>query len=52
MRHQRFAAKNIRGFGLLQRDRDFANYQDLFNSLPTGAQRLGRAAAATGAKAK
>jgi glucans biosynthesis protein len=32
MRHQRFAAKNIRGFGLLQRDRDFADYQDLFNS--------------------
>jgi len=32
MRHQRFATKNIRGFGLLQRDRDFATYQDLFNS--------------------
>jgi len=31
MRHQRFAAKNIRGFGLLQRDRDFASYEDLFN---------------------
>jgi glucans biosynthesis protein len=31
MRHQRFAAKNIRGFGLLQRDRSFADYQDLFN---------------------
>jgi periplasmic glucans biosynthesis protein len=31
MRHQRFAAKNIRGFGLLQRDRDFADYEDLFN---------------------
>jgi periplasmic glucans biosynthesis protein len=31
MRHQRFAAKSIKGFGLLQRDRDFANYQDLFN---------------------
>ncbi|HWI57784.1 MAG TPA: glucan biosynthesis protein G [Bacillota bacterium] len=31
MRHQRFAAKNIKGFGLLQRERDFANYQDLFN---------------------
>lgn len=31
MRHQRFATKGIRGFGLLQRDRDFANYQDLFN---------------------
>ena len=31
MRHQRFGAPNIRGFGLLQRDRDFANYQDIFN---------------------
>jgi glucans biosynthesis protein len=31
MRHQRFAAKNIRGFGLMQRDRDFASYQDIFN---------------------
>jgi glucans biosynthesis protein len=31
MRHQRFAAKDIRGFGLLQRERDFAAYQDLFN---------------------
>jgi len=31
MCHQRFAAKDIRGFGLLQRDRDFASYQDLFN---------------------
>ncbi|MBC8094430.1 MAG: glucan biosynthesis protein, partial [Akkermansiaceae bacterium] len=31
MRHQRFAAKEIKGFGLLQRERDFAAYQDLFN---------------------
>ncbi len=31
MRHQRFGARNIRGFGLLQRDRDFASYQDIFN---------------------
>ena len=31
MRHQRFAANNIRGFGLLQRDRNFADYEDLFN---------------------
>ena len=31
LRHQRFAAKDIRGFGLLQRERDFAAYQDLFN---------------------
>jgi len=32
LRHQRFPANNLRGFGLLQRDRDFASYQDLFNS--------------------
>lgn len=32
MQHQRFAAKDIRGFGLLQRDRDFDDYQDLFKS--------------------
>lgn len=32
MRHQVFAAKHLRGFGLLQRDRNFADYQDLFNS--------------------
>ena len=31
MRHQRFVAKDIRGFGLLQRERNFASYQDLFN---------------------
>jgi glucans biosynthesis protein len=31
MLHQCFAAKDIRGFGLLQRERDFACYQDLFN---------------------
>ncbi len=31
MRHQRFATKGIRGFGLLQRDRDFSSYEDLFN---------------------
>jgi len=31
LRHQQFPAKNLRGFGLLQRDRDFANYQDIFN---------------------
>jgi glucans biosynthesis protein len=31
MRHQTFAANNIRGFGLLQRDRNFADYQDMFN---------------------
>ena len=31
MRHQHFVANNIRGFGLLQRDRDFTDYQDNFN---------------------
>lgn len=30
LRHQVFAASNIRGFGLLQRERDFTAYQDLF----------------------
>jgi glucans biosynthesis protein len=30
MRHQTFPATNIRGFGLLQRDRNFSDYQDLF----------------------
>ncbi len=32
LRHQTFPANNIRGFGLLQRDRKFDNYQDLFHS--------------------
>lgn len=32
LQHQMFEAKNLRGFGLLQRDRDFADYQDIFNS--------------------
>jgi glucans biosynthesis protein len=31
MRHQVFGAPNIRGFGLLQRERKFAAYQDMFN---------------------
>ncbi len=31
MRHQVFATKSIRGFGLMQRDREFTHYQDLFN---------------------
>jgi glucans biosynthesis protein len=31
MRHQIFSAPNIRGFGLLQRERNFAAYQDMFN---------------------
>jgi len=30
-RHQVFSASNIRGFGLLQRERNFAAYQDMFN---------------------
>jgi glucans biosynthesis protein len=31
MRHTVFTAPNIRGFGLLQRDRDFSHYAELFN---------------------
>jgi len=31
MRHQIFHAPGIRGFGLLQRERDFSAYQDMFN---------------------
>jgi periplasmic glucans biosynthesis protein len=31
LQHQVFPTKNARGFGLLQRDRDFSNYQDIFN---------------------
>jgi glucans biosynthesis protein len=31
MRHQIFSAPNIKGFGLLQRERDFGAYQDSFN---------------------
>lgn len=31
MSHQVFAVKDIAGFGLIQRERDFAAYQDLFN---------------------
>jgi glucans biosynthesis protein len=31
MRHQVFSAPGIRGFGLLQRERSFAAYQDSFN---------------------
>jgi len=31
MRHQIFSAPNIKGFGLLQRERNFAAYQDSFN---------------------
>ena len=30
-RHQVFHAPNIKGFGLLQRERNFAAYQDMFN---------------------
>ena len=31
MRHQQFTANNIKGFGLMQRDREFSSYQDIFN---------------------
>jgi glucans biosynthesis protein len=32
LQHPTFPANNIRGFGLLQRDRAFSAYQDLFNA--------------------
>jgi glucans biosynthesis protein len=32
LRHQIVAANNVRGFGLLQRDRNFNHYQDLFHA--------------------
>jgi glucans biosynthesis protein len=35
LRHQRFATRDIRGFGLMQRARDFAAYEDLFNPYQT-----------------
>jgi len=31
MQHSVFAANNVRGFGLLQRDRDFSHYEDIAN---------------------
>jgi glucans biosynthesis protein len=31
LRHRSFATKNVKGFGLLQRDRDFSHYEDLYN---------------------
>jgi len=31
MSHQVFNAKNVRGFGLFQRDRSFSAYEDIFN---------------------
>lgn len=31
MRHTVFTASNVRGFGVLQRDRDFGHYMDMFN---------------------
>lgn len=31
MRHSVYATKSLRGFGLLQRDRNFANYQEIFH---------------------
>jgi periplasmic glucans biosynthesis protein len=32
LRHQIFPAANVRGFGLLQRDRNFDHYQDVFHA--------------------
>jgi glucans biosynthesis protein len=31
LEHQVFDVKDVRGFGLMQRDRDFSDYQDIFN---------------------
>jgi glucans biosynthesis protein len=31
MRHQRFSTRSLRGFGLLQRERNYEAYQDMFN---------------------
>jgi glucans biosynthesis protein len=31
MEHQHFAVKDVRGFGLLQRERNWSAYQDIFN---------------------
>jgi glucans biosynthesis protein len=36
MRHSVFPAKGIRGFGLLQRDRNFSDYEDMFNTYHRG----------------
>lgn len=35
VRHQRFVANDIHGFGLMQRNRDFHDYEDLFNLYQT-----------------
>ena len=35
LRHQIFPAANIRGFGLMQRERNFDSYQDLFTPFQT-----------------
>jgi glucans biosynthesis protein len=32
MQHAVFSADNVRGFGLLQRERDFSSYDDMFNA--------------------
>ena len=44
MRHQVFHAPNIRGFGLLQRERTFRRVSGHVQPLPPGAERLGGAA--------
>ena len=44
LRHQIFHAPDIRGFGLLQRERSFAAYQDTFNPDQLVAEHVGRAA--------
>ena len=44
LRHQVFHAPNIRGFGLLQRERSFLGYEDTFNFYWEALERLERAA--------
>ena len=46
-----FSDNNPRGFGLMQRDRVFENYQDLEAHLPPAARLLGRADRRNGARA-
>jgi glucans biosynthesis protein len=50
MRHQVFSAPNIRGFGLLQRERSFAAYQDMFNLYHQVNQACGSSRGATGVR--
>ncbi len=49
LRHQIFPANNVRGFGLLQRDREFQPLPGFVSLLPKRPQRLGGAARTIGA---